>query len=313
LRWIVWSLVNPAERRLRAGWRLFVQVALILVVSRGANLLLAVSVHGLQRTALAAQPLAWQLSLWMMLTVASFAVAVFCVWLARRWVDRRSFASLGLSLDRWTCRDLAVGLVIAGLMQAAVFALEWAAGWLRVEHFAWQLRSPGTVVAQMAVMTAVFALVGFYEELQMRGYLLQNVAAGLNDSWGLVLSSSLFALGHVFNPHASGIALVGLVGAGLFLGLAYLRTRSLWLSIGLHFGWNLFEGPVFGFQVSGRTAIALVEQTVSGPELWTGGAFGPEAGLVQIASLALGIAAVWLYTRRRSQWPRLARAPAPVV
>jgi len=310
--WIVWSLANPGERRLRAGWRLLVQMALLLLVSRGVSLVVAAALQRVRPTSVDAI-IAWRpwLSLW--LAGASFVVAVLSVWLARRWVDRRSFVSLGLSLDLWTLRDLAVGFVIAGSMQATVFAVEWAAGWLRVARFAWQAQPPRAVVTGMATMIVAFALVGIYEELQARGYLLQNVAAGLNDTWGLVLSSGLFAAAHLFNPHASRIALIGLTGAGLFLGIAYLRTRSLWLPIGLHFGWNLFEGPVFGFQVSGLTGIALIEQTVSGPDLWTGGAFGPEAGLVQVAALVLGIAAVWLYTRPRSQWPRTAKAAPPVV
>jgi membrane protease YdiL (CAAX protease family) len=83
----------------------------------------------------------------------------------------------------------------------------------------------------------------------------------------------------------------------LFLALPYLLTRQLWLSIGLHIGWNFFEGVVFGFQVSGLDTFRLLRHTVSGPELWTGGVFGPEAGLLVIPAIILGSLLVVAYTK----------------
>jgi membrane protease YdiL (CAAX protease family) len=226
-------------------------------------------------------------------------VIVLTVWAARRMLDRRSFASLGFALDRMAGLELLAGFLIAGLMQAATFVVEWAFGWLRVDHFAWETHAPAEIALGFAAMTVVFVLVGFYEELLSRGYWLQNISDGLNRFWGVLCSSSVFALLHFGNPNARWIAMAGLVGAGLFLAFAYVRTNRLWLPIGLHFGWNLFEGPVFGFPVSGVKTMVLIEQTVDGPASWTGGAFGPEAGLIQIVSLAVGFALVLRLTRGR--------------
>jgi hypothetical protein len=78
-----------------------------------------------------------------------------------------------------------------------------------------------------------------------------------------------------------------------------LRTRQLWLSIGLHFSWNFFLGPIFGFPVSGITSFTLLQVEISGPDLFTGGAFGPEAGLVVLPAQALGFLIVWAATRGR--------------
>ena len=94
---------------------------------------------------------------------------------------------------------------------------------------------------------------------------------------------------------------MGIVLAGLFLALPYLLTRQLWLSIGLHIGWNFFEGVVFGFPVSGTDSFHLLRHTVSGPVLWTGGAFGPEAGLLVIPALIFGSLLVFAYTRLKIQ------------
>ena len=79
----------------------------------------------------------------------------------------------------------------------------------------------------------------------------------------------------------------------------WLRTQQLWLPIGLHIGWNFFEGVIFGFPVSGTETFRILNHTVSGPSLLTGGDFGPEAGLILIPALALGTCLTWLYTRSR--------------
>jgi len=84
------------------------------------------------------------------------------------------------------------------------------------------------------------------------------------------------------------------------LGYAYLRTKQLWLSIGIHIGWNFFEGVVFGFPVSGLNVYHLIRITVSGPALWTGGEFGPEAGLIVVPAIIIGIGLIYLYTRSRN-------------
>jgi len=90
------------------------------------------------------------------------------------------------------------------------------------------------------------------------------------------------------------------VSGCVYLVYGYIRTKQLWLSIGLHIGWNFFEGVVFGFPVSGLDIYALTRIKVQGPEIWTGGAFGPEAGLIVLPSLLLGAGLIYLYTRGRS-------------
>jgi hypothetical protein len=122
------------------------------------------------------------------------------------------------------------------------------------------------------------------------------MAEGMNLTLGILLSSLFFASGHLLNPNMNWIAAVGLFLAGLFLAFAYTRTRQLWLPIGLHIGWNFFEGTVFGFPVSGLSLFGMIDHSVNGPVLFTGGAFGPEAGLVLLPALALGTILVYYYT-----------------
>jgi hypothetical protein len=89
----------------------------------------------------------------------------------------------------------------------------------------------------------------------------------------------------MFNSGATTVSTVAIaLEAGVLLGAAYAACGSLWLPIGLHFGWNFTEGGVFGVAVSGRKAGAgIVNMPLSGSALWTGGQFGPEASLVAVA------------------------------
>jgi hypothetical protein len=103
------------------------------------------------------------------------------------------------------------------------------------------------------------------------------------------VSSLVFAMVHVLNPNVQPLAMVSLFVAGLLLACAYLVSRSLWLPIGLHIGWNLAEMHLLGFAGSGAPEPALVRSVVTGPEVMTGGAFGPEGGLVGLAATVLGI------------------------
>ncbi len=276
---------------MRAGWRLLGQSSLM-----SACLIL---IGGLFGALLGLDPAS--ASLFFYGEVAATLAVTLSIALARRLLDRRSFASLGLSFDRRALLDLAVGILLPGLLLGLVYAAEWAPGWLQFDDFASGAGNSGLLLGQTAAAFFLFVLVGWQEELLSRGYWLQNLAEGLNLTWGVLISSSLFALAHFQNPNVSWVAVLGLVCDGLFLAYGYLRTRRLWLPVGLHIGWNFFEAVVYGFPVSGMGDIFhLIHQTVKGPELVTGGAFGPEAGLVQLPALALGVLCIFWYTSRRS-------------
>lgn len=286
--------LDPAEPRLRAGWRLLLQTILLLValtvVSMAAFLLAGV----LHLDAYALSPLSL-----MDLLPTALAMTI-SVWVARRLLDRRSFPSLGFGAGRRALTDLLIGFLIPAAMMAVIFLLELALGWTRLDGWAWQAQPIGAVALGVVTGLAGFIVVGYQEELLSRGYHLQNISEGMGLRWGVALSSGIFALMHLGNPNVTWYtALPGLLAAGLFLAYGWLRTRQLWLSIGLHVGWNFFEGTVFGFPVSGIGLAGLIRHTPVGPVAMTGGAFGPEAGLLLLPALAVGLALTWAYTRRR--------------
>ena len=106
----------------------------------------------------------------------------------------------------------------------------------------------------------------------------------------IILLSILFGAVHRANPGASAAGLLNTVIVGVLLALAYLRTRRLWLPIGIHWGWNLAEAswgfPVSGIKIEGMPLVAVS----SGHPLITGGAYGPEASLVGTLVIVAGIA-----------------------
>jgi membrane protease YdiL (CAAX protease family) len=276
-------LLSPDEPRLRAGWRLLAQLLLLLFVSLPAAILLVF----------------WPAGIGFELIIGNGMPIVVSVFIARRIFDRRSFRSLGLHLNRQAGRDVLLGVGIAVLQTSLVFFLELAFGWLKVEGFAWQQQSSLTVLQGFLLWLVIFIAVGFYEELLSRGYQLQNLEEGLNTFWAVLLSSMVFGTLHFLNPNANWLSAVGITLSGIFLAYAYLATRKLWLPIGLHIGWNLFLGPVFGFPVSGLESSGLIKAVVDGPLLFTGGEFGPEAGLLLLPALGAGALLVWLVTRGR--------------
>lgn len=283
-------ITSEKPPRLRLLWRLLGFVALVLFVT----VLLAIP-YGI---ALANR---WLPASFFLDNALSALAITGAVLLARRLLDRRSIASLGLDWRRGQPgRDLFTGIAIAGVLMGLLFVGFRAAGWLEVVGPGWGTDDPEAMLRAAAVWGMVFVGVGFYEELLARGYLFQNLEAGLNTVWAVLLSSAVFGLLHIGNPNASPLAALGILGAGLLFALAYLRTRALWLPIGLHIGWNFFEGVVFGFPVSGLETARLVETRISGPELWTGGAFGPEAGLALLPALLAGGLWVWYYTRNHA-------------
>ena len=292
--------LEPDGSRLRAGWRILGQLCLLIffitVIGIPASLLLLLNPSGL--------------AVMVVGEAATFLAVFLSVYLARRLLDRRSFTSLGLVWDRFAGRDLLVEFFISACMIGLIYLLETATGWLHFERFNLDQTSLVKMLGGLLALLGIFAVTGLTEELMARGYWLRNLEEGLGLPWAVLISSILFALAHSLNPNVSLMAIIGLVAAGVFLAFACLRTRQLWLPIGLHIGWNFFEGPFFGFQVSGLGIdIRLLEHTDQGPALFTGGAFGPEAGLVQFFALLLGALLVYFYTRERHpQQPKHARS-----
>jgi len=218
------------------------------------------------------------------------------VYLARRWLDRRSFTSLGLQTDRHGIPDFLFGFALLGGLTAARALVGWSLGWFTFEGFAWQVQPPAELLMGLIVSLSILATVAWTEELFYRGYFLQNVKEGWNLKAAVILTSLLFAAVHT-DSTVSGY--VQLFCGGLLLGFAYLRTLRLWLPIGLHLGWNFFGLTIVGVLGSypyNVGLVPLVEVSSHAPRV-----AGPvsASSLMGILGLGLAAAGVFLYTRNR--------------
>jgi membrane protease YdiL (CAAX protease family) len=292
-------LFSQTDGRLRLFWRLALHgvLSLALITVLTLPVMLGGFVAGAQPDDFVPSTSSpwWTLAL---LLPGALAMTI-STWIARRFLDRRPLGTLGLVWNPDALPDIVVGFAIAMLMMGAVFAVELAAGWIRFVGYAWSALAAGTVVTLTAAALLQFIIAGYQEEIFSRGYHLQNFSEAYGPVAGVLASAAIFGLLHAANPGAGWDSTLGIFAAGAFFGFAYLRTQRLWLPIGLHAGWNFFEGTVFGFPVSGLGFFRLVEHAGGGPELVTGGSFGPEAGFIILPALALGASLVWAYTRRR--------------
>jgi membrane protease YdiL (CAAX protease family) len=242
--------------------------------------------------------------------LASSPAALLSVWLVGRFMDRRSFRDFGFHFDGGWWLDLLFGLVLGAILMTGVFLIETTLGWVTVTD-SFRSSMPGVPFAfTVALPLGAFLLVGVYEELLSRGYQLRNLAEGLNYPWlgpkravlaAWGISSALFGVLHALNPNASLVSIANITLAGLMLGTAYVLTGELAVPIGLHIAWNFFQGSVFGFPVSGLGPIgaSFLSTEQAGPEIWTGGVFGPEGGLLVTFATLTGIVLTVLWVRLR--------------
>jgi uncharacterized protein len=225
--------------------------------------------------------------------------AVGVALLFRRYIDHQPAGSLGFSFRvRWL-RLFGIGVLLGIGMQTFVLLLESASGFAHAATPRWQAGEIGS----LASVAALLLLAALAEEMPIRGYLFQN----LKQAWGawpaLIATSLFFAALHLFNPgaHADiGMTIAGIALAGALFCVSVMLTGSLWLALGCHFAWNLFEGPIFGFPVSGQSfgSANVLTQTMTGPDWFTGGSFGPEAGASSLIALAAGAVVLYALHRR---------------
>lgn len=308
---------NQTEGRLRAGWRiLIIQLSLFLSVGLSSALL----------------PLSSQLS-----AIYSFIVIFTIIAFVGTSIDQRNFSEYGFSLQKSSWKEFIVGFWMAGMIMGLLFAISFALGWTQIEATLFKsssIRFWGNHIYYLLFMVCV----GFYEELWSRGYLLLNLTEGFSfktfnnpyadtshktseslqdqnffKKYGsaavltaIFVSSTIFSLLHAGNPNVSINALINILLAGLMLAIPFVLTGRLWLSAGIHTGWNYFQGAVIGWSVSGTQAkgkLLLLDQRTEFDWLH-GGSFGPEGGLLGTFGICLLIGWVLIWSRRRRDLPR---------
>lgn len=309
------------QNRVRALWRLIGQIILLILITLPIQAGIGVVALMIRTSQGGAtfSPMSL-LESPVVLALSSFGILIallLSVWLAGRLLDRRPFANFGFRLGKNWWIDFGFGLFLGAFLMLLIFLIELLAGWVTVTGTLVTTDPDVPFILAILGPLLVFLAVGIYEETFSRGYQLRNLAEGFNwkvigPRWAIViatlLSSAVFGLLHLGNPNASFISTFNIFVAGaVLLAMGVLLTGELAIPIGVHITWNFFQGNVFGFPVSGSdfSMATFISIEQGGPGLWTGGVFGPEAGLLGLAAILLGGALTIVWVRWRNGQARL--------
>lgn len=301
--------VNPSEKRLRAGWRILIFILIFWVFAALIFLIKPLLGDTTKREYIQNYSL-------IIVTILTLGASI-AVPLARKILDKRSFVSLGLKASKKSIQDILFGFFLSGLMATLFFTLMLALGFIEFNGFNFEkskaLTEPSfnfvqfmsvISIGSMLLLLLEHILVGYWEELVFRGYLLQNLWDGLGIKTAIIISCIIYGLIHSTNPNASLLSSSIIVLFGFLRIFGYLATKMLWLSIGMHIGWNFFQGPIFGFAASGHKKATLINQTItSNQEYLTGGEFGPEGSSLIIPILILALFVMRWYSK--ANYPKI--------
>lgn len=262
--------------QVRSGWKILSVILLVMIISMIVSLIVGI------------MPISRDVKN-VIAMYAGQVVFVIAVWIALKWIDRKHFKDIGLGSFRFG--DFLSGLLLGAVLMTLIFFILLASGEVtlqnalsdpNISHFIWS----GLLL---------FILVGFTEELVFRGYFM-TVLGQMDRKWlTVVISALIFAFVHGNNPNASLLGITNVFIVGVLFAVMFIKTGSLWMPIGFHIAWNYFQGNVFGFPVSGTEPNGIYNIGEMGSALWTGGAFGPEGGLLATLLLGVGFLFVWWY------------------
>ncbi|MEO8582220.1 MAG: CPBP family intramembrane glutamic endopeptidase [Flavitalea sp.] len=227
----------------------------------------------------------------------SFIISIVTVFVCRKFLDKRSFVSLGLKPKYFFpggIIGLLTGLFLVCTGALVIYSLD-GLKWVDISFKAEDFFSSIILLIMVAVS----------EELVFRGYILRNFGKSFNQWLSLLITSVLFALVHISNPGIPVLGMINIFLGGLALGLAYMYSRNLWAPILFHFSWNFFQGPVLGFPVSGFPFSSILSAEETQAYWLNGGDFGFEGSVVCTVLL---IVACTIFA-----WLNIERTPKPAM
>jgi membrane protease YdiL (CAAX protease family) len=291
-------ILDPRTGLLRAGWRAAIFVALLFSPYWVLGLFLKAGPE--------TPPPVFDVSLAMSVTYGLLIVWVVVVsWLCLRFLERLKLPALGFAFYGGWFGDVGKGCVAAAAMVASIVTLQVIGGgtrlsfnpiWGGMHEIDW--RGARVVATEIVLALALMILAGAFEELVYRGYAFQTLLCGAPAYAAVGVFSIFFGLAHLGNPGRTLISTLNTSLAGIWLSVAYIRTRGLWFPTALHFTWNWTLGAFFGIPVSGlRIPNSILISTGAGPGWLTGGSYGSEGGAAATVVLLVAIVVIW-----RARW-----------
>ncbi|MGB8889990.1 MAG: CPBP family intramembrane glutamic endopeptidase [Candidatus Korobacteraceae bacterium] len=204
-------------------------------------------------------------------------------------IEDHRIAAQGLPRVKGCLKHFAIGTAIGFLLTLlAVIPIHfWGHTKIAYDHGL-------MIVPKVAAVIVILLFSALAEELMFRGYPFQHLVKGIGAAGAIAVFSVLYGLLHLKNPGAGRWGVINTILIGILLSIAYLRTRSLWLPWGIHFGWNATLGSILGLPVSGfRFFNVYARTTATGPWWVTGGNYGVEASGACAIAVLVGILIMW--------------------
>jgi membrane protease YdiL (CAAX protease family) len=275
-------------KRLRSGWRFLVFQLLFIFFGTffelGAGFLRGVNQDFEERFFLP----------FVVPKIILLVLAVLCAWLCGRFLEGLPFRALGASLTKNWAKDLFSGLALGAVSCLLAVLIACIFGGMRLEfnHAA----SGAAIFETLGISFLIFFIGSAAEEAYFRGYILQTFARADLAWLAIAFTAVFFSYGHFNNPNVSFFAKLNTAIAGVWFGVAYLKTRNLWFPFGIHFAWNWLQGAILGIPVSGITELTpapLFLEPEKGADFFTGGNYGIEGGLACTIAIIFSIVLIY--------------------
>lgn len=209
--------------------------------------------------------------------------------LMMRLYEMRPFYHVGLFANHAGAVHLGVGVALGAGTSLLIVGVQLVCGWVKIER----VPNPESWTSTLSFGLIVLVVGAVGEELLFRGYAFQHLIRAFGPAVSILSTSLLFGWAHTANPSFTRVSMINTAMFGVVFGYAYWRTRDLWLPLGMHWAWN-FSLATIGANVSGLKIKLLGISVVStGPALWSGGDYGPEASLLATFALVAVAAFLW--------------------
>jgi len=225
--------------------------------------------------------------------IIQYAIPIFVLILFVKIIDKENVvSSVGLSLKNHV-KEFFVGgfagtvCILIGLL--IIIGLKWSqfalSSYIKIDY--------------LLINAFLFMCVAITEEALMRGYVLRKLTTAFPVIVSLLISSSIFALLHLFNSNMTFWSVTNIFLAGILLGVLYLKTKNIWLAVGFHFSWNYIQS-ILGFPVSGEEQPSIFALNFEEMNSFNGGYFGFEGSYVCTIILIISVIASRDVARRVS-------------
>ncbi|NRD78981.1 CPBP family intramembrane metalloprotease [Bacillus sp. BRMEA1] len=205
-------------------------------------------------------------------------------------VNKRKISEIGLRDDKFKSNFLK-GVALGLLAMTVIFLVLLSLGAIHVT-------SGNSDIIKIVVGFILMFFVGFTEEFMFRGYILQTLLENRPKWEAIIVSSLIFGAIHISNDNANTIGIINVMLGGLLFSLMYIKTGSIWLGVGFHFMWDFAISYLYGFADSGNVTSGFLKSIpVKAQQLFNGGAFGAEGGLV----FSLGVLTLIIYFLRKNK------------